>query len=171
MNEDQPNEKPTYQDAKIELSNAAGRVRVYGVELGCPEEDSSIPIWYCGNSAGGTESRSPSKRIFHLPKSDVIQRGQVYGFEFDGIQVEWFDLDLRSRLLEERFVAFEAAELFQKPLGDLTALERLHGIGSSHLLPPAQLLHHPHPPVEPVPIEIPLDPPDPPNPVPIEIPV
>jgi hypothetical protein len=171
-------ERPSYRRAKEELAHSAGRIRIYGIELDKPDDEAAIAIWFCGYRTDVTDYRMGSKRIFHVPREGIVQRGQVDGFKYEEWYVQWFDVELRTRLLEEFFVAFEASTLpdQQTKGGTLTALERLHGVGSSHLLPPLRVgsvpiiipLDPPGP--SPVPIIIPLDPPGP-SPVPIIIPL
>jgi hypothetical protein len=156
-------DRPSYRSAKEELEKSAGRIRVYGIQLDKPDDDATA-IWFCGYRADVTDYRMGSKRIFHVPTQQIVRRGNVDGFKYEGHQVQWFDVDPRTRLLEECFFAFEASSLLEPHTkGDnLTVLERLHGTGSTHFLP--------HLRVGPVPIIIPLDPPGP-SPVPIIIPL
>ena len=158
-----------------------GRVRLYGIELEHSENKTMIPIWFCGYSAGSTDHRMGSRRIFHIPGEGIVQRGEVDQFKFEGYQVEWFDVEPGTRLLEECFIAFEASSFLDNQATDtgLTTLERLHGVGSPHLLPhlrgriggdvPIVIPLDPPGP-SPVPIIIPLNPPGP-SPVPIIIPL
>lgn len=152
--------RPSYRGAKEELANSAGRVRIYGIELDQPDDKTMLPIWFCGYRTDSTDHRMGSRRIFHIPTEDIVQRGRVDEFDYEERQVEWFDVGPCTRLLEECFVAFEASSFIDHPKerSGLTVLERIHGVGSPHL--------HGRFGVAPIPIIIPLDPPAPgPNPI------
>ena len=154
--------RPSYRSAKEDLAESAGRIRLYGIELDKPDDEKAIAIWFCGYHVNATDHRMGSKRILHIAKEDIVQHGRVDGFEYEDLQVQWFDVGPRARLVEECFVAFEASALSgQQTEGprNLTALERIHGGGSFHF-----------PPFFDVPIIIPLNP-NPPNPVPVIIPL
>jgi hypothetical protein len=174
-------QRPSYRSAKEELAKSTGRVRIYGVELAQPEGKAAIPIWFCGYRTESTDYRKGSRRIFHIPTESIVQRGQLDEFEYEEHLVEWFDVEPHARLLEERFVAFEASSFIdrQKKRSDLTVLERLHGVDSplffgGHLgdAPiPIVIPLDPNQPTNPIPIIIPLDPNQPTNPIPIIIPL
>jgi hypothetical protein len=167
--------RPSYRSAKEDLANSAGRIRLYGIELDKPDSEAAIAIWFCGYRVDAADHRMGSKRILHVAKEDIVQHGRVDGFEYEGFEVQWFDVGPRARLVEECFIAFEASALSgpQAEGRKMTALERIHGVGSFHFPPlfeaPIIIPLDPNPP-NPVPVIIPLDP-NPPNPVPVIIPL
>ena len=163
---------PSYKEARAELIRAEKAVRLYGVQLENAASPDTIPLWYCGFQIGSSDYRLGSKRIFRLPSSGVLANGLVDGFEYEGYAVCWFDVALDARIVEEVHTGFDARAFAQLATGhdgsdtDITALERLIGFGSGHLLEPRSLG------LDPVPIIIPLDPPpDNPTGPPIIIPL
>lgn len=166
--------RPSYRSAKEDLAESAGRIRLYGIELDKPDDEKAIAIWFCGYHVNATDHRMGSKRILHIAKEDIVQHGRVDGFEYEELQVQWFDVGPRARLVEECFVAFEASVLFgQQTEGrKMTALERIHGVGSFHFpgLFDVPIIIPLNPEPNPVPVIIPLNP-NPPNPVPVIIPL
>ena len=135
MSDRETYDRPSYRSAKEELEKSAGRIRVYGIQLDKPDDDATA-IWFCGYRADITDYRMGSKRIFHIPTQKIVQRGNVDGFKYETHQVQWFDVDPRTRLLEECFFAFEASGLLEPHTeGDnLTVLERLHRAGDAGAL-------------------------------------
>lgn len=174
-----PSKRPSYQRAKEEITKSAGRVRIYGIQLERPDDKTILSVWFCGYHTDNTDYRVGSKRILNIPAEAVVQRGEVAGYKYEEWQVEWFDVEARARLVEECFVAFEASSFLDsgRPSSDLTILERIHGAGSPHLLPPAHGRARPEAP-PPIPIIVPFDPPNdpmpiivPPNPTPNPVPI
>lgn len=136
---------PSYQQARRDAFVSAYTVRVFGVPLDGGIDESHIAIWWCGIAVDGLEHRQGTTRVWHLPKTDVVTRGKVEDFEFNGNQVFFFDLDRDSDPVEETYSPVSLSHTlrlyFSSVLGD-SPFEALAGATKP---PPVPLTISPSP--------------------------
>ena len=109
----------TYQEARQQGFIAAYTVRIFGVPLDGNVNESHIAIWWCGIAVDGLEHRQGTNRIWHLPNADIVASGEVDGFEFNGHQVYFYDLDRDSDPIEETFSPVSLSHTLRLYFGSL----------------------------------------------------
>jgi hypothetical protein len=93
----------TYDDARKRSLIAASTIRILGVPLHGRDAGAAVTIWWCGIGVDGAEHREPTHRIWHIPRADIADSGEVEGFCFEGHDVHWYDVKPDCAPVEESY--------------------------------------------------------------------
>ena len=102
-------EHVSYTEARRISLVAATTTRIFGVPLHEGGHHGHRSIWWCGIGMNGAEHREPTKRIWHIPESDIVESGEASGFNVDDRQVVWFDVKRECTPVEESYTPVSLA--------------------------------------------------------------
>jgi hypothetical protein len=107
-----------YGRARRNLIRATSAARVYGVPLDDSDDhDEYVVFSLQGWSTGTRDRRDPSDRIFRVRRDQVHDSGTVDGYEVEGRQVHWYEIDLGSYLIEELHLGMPVAAVVSGRFG------------------------------------------------------